>query len=112
MHGKARRIRSSPCSAWSVCRASVPRSCRNAQHAASNLSRCQFESGRATFGKRVATLENVSVSVTHQGMVMGLLDSVLGQVLGGAAQQQQPQGGGLGGLGDLGSLAGALGGLL
>ncbi|WP_260685222.1 MULTISPECIES: YidB family protein [Variovorax] len=45
-------------------------------------------------------------------MVMGLLDSVLGQVLGGAAQQQQPQGGGLGGLGDLGSLAGALGGLL
>ena len=43
---------------------------------------------------------------------MGLLDSVLGQVLGGAAQQQQPQGGGLGGLGDLGSLAGALGGLL
>ena len=45
---------------------------------------------------------------------MGLLDSVLGQVLGGAMQQQQPQGapGGLGGLGDLGSLAGALGGLL
>ncbi|MGJ7613006.1 MULTISPECIES: YidB family protein [unclassified Variovorax] len=43
---------------------------------------------------------------------MGLLDSVLGQVLGGAAQQQQPQGGGLGGLGDLGGLAGALGGLL
>ncbi len=42
---------------------------------------------------------------------MGLLDSVLGQVLGGAAQQQ-PQGGGLGGLGDLGGLAGALGGLL
>ena len=45
---------------------------------------------------------------------MGLLDSVLGQVLGGAMQQQQPQGapGRLGGLGDLGSLAGALGGLL
>lgn len=42
---------------------------------------------------------------------MGLLDSVLGQVLGGA-QPQQPQGGGLGGLGDLGGLAGALGGLL
>lgn len=41
---------------------------------------------------------------------MGLLDSVLGQVLGGA--QQQPQGGNLGGLGDLGGLAGALGGLL
>lgn len=41
---------------------------------------------------------------------MGLLDSVLGQVLGGA-QQQQP-GAGLGGLGDLGGLAGALGGLL
>jgi len=52
---------------------------------------------------------------------MGLLDSVLGQVLGGA--QQQPQGGGLGDLGallggaggrsgDLGGLAGALGGLL
>jgi uncharacterized protein YidB (DUF937 family) len=40
---------------------------------------------------------------------MGLLDSVLGQVLGGA--QQQP-GGGLGGAGDLGGLAGALGGLL
>jgi uncharacterized protein YidB (DUF937 family) len=43
-------------------------------------------------------------------MAMGLLDSVLGQVLGGAAQQQQqPQGGGMG---DLGGLAGALGGLL
>ena len=41
---------------------------------------------------------------------MGLLDSLLGQVLGGA-QQQQP-GGGLGGLGDLSGLAGALGGLL
>ncbi len=41
---------------------------------------------------------------------MGLLDSVLGQVLGGAAQ---PQGGAAqGGLGDLGGLAGALGGLL
>ncbi len=41
---------------------------------------------------------------------MGLLDSVLGQVLGGAAQPQagSPQGG----LGDLGGLAGALGGLL
>jgi len=39
---------------------------------------------------------------------MGLLDSVLGQVLGGAAQQQ-PQGGGMG---ELGGLAGALGGLL
>jgi len=38
---------------------------------------------------------------------MGLLDSVLGQVLGGA--QPQPQ---EGGLGDLGSIAGALGGLL
>lgn len=43
---------------------------------------------------------------------MGMLDSVLGQVLGGAAQQQQPQGGSIGGLGDLGGLAGALGGLL
>jgi uncharacterized protein YidB (DUF937 family) len=43
---------------------------------------------------------------------MGLLDSVLGQVLGGA-QPQQPQGGGLGGLDGLGGgLAGALGGLL
>jgi uncharacterized protein YidB (DUF937 family) len=41
---------------------------------------------------------------------MGLLDSVLGQVLG--AGQTQPQAGGLGGLGDLGNLAGALGGLL
>ena len=50
---------------------------------------------------------------------MGLLDSVLGQVLGGA--QPQPQDGGIGslgagadmgGLGDLGGLAGALGGLL
>jgi uncharacterized protein YidB (DUF937 family) len=41
-------------------------------------------------------------------MSMGLLDSVLGQVLGGAAQQQ-PQGGGMG---ELGGLAGALGGLL
>ena len=40
---------------------------------------------------------------------MGLLDSVLGQVLGGAGQQPQPQGGGMG---DLGGLAGALGGLL
>ncbi|MGO4393605.1 YidB family protein [Variovorax sp. M-6] len=37
---------------------------------------------------------------------MGLLDSVLGQVLGGA--QQQPQGGG--GLGDLGALLGGAGG--
>lgn len=46
---------------------------------------------------------------------MGLLDSVLGQVLGGLGSQQQPQGGaagGLGGLGDMGALAGALGGLL
>jgi uncharacterized protein YidB (DUF937 family) len=43
---------------------------------------------------------------------MGLLDSVLGQVLGGA-QPQQPQDGGLGGLDGLGGgLAGALGGLL
>lgn len=42
---------------------------------------------------------------------MGLLDSVLGQVLGGSTPQQ-PQAGGLGGLGDPGSLAGALGGLL
>jgi len=41
---------------------------------------------------------------------MGLLDSVLGQVLRGAAQQQQqPQGGGMG---ELGGLAGVLGGLL
>jgi uncharacterized protein YidB (DUF937 family) len=44
---------------------------------------------------------------------MGLLDSVLGQVLGGA--QQQPQGGGLGDLGALlggaGGSAGNLGGL-
>jgi uncharacterized protein YidB (DUF937 family) len=46
---------------------------------------------------------------------MGLLDSVLGQVLGGGAASQQPQQGGLGGMGDLGGLgglAGALGGLL
>lgn len=49
---------------------------------------------------------------------MGLLDSVLGQVLGGAQPQPQPQEGGLGnlggpgGLGDLGGIAGALGGLL
>jgi uncharacterized protein YidB (DUF937 family) len=44
---------------------------------------------------------------------MGLLDSVLGQVLGGALPQQ-PQDGGLGGLDALGGggLAGALGGLL
>lgn len=47
---------------------------------------------------------------------MGLLDSVLGQVLGGG--QAQPQAGsigslgGPGGLGDLGNIAGALGGLL
>ncbi|MGR4868553.1 YidB family protein [Variovorax sp. LARHSF232] len=40
---------------------------------------------------------------------MGLLDSVLGQVLGGAQQQQQPGGAG-GGLEGLGALAG-LGGL-
>ncbi len=39
---------------------------------------------------------------------MGLLDSVLGQVLGGGATQRSPQAGGI----DLGSLAGALGGLL
>ena len=40
---------------------------------------------------------------------MGLLDSVLGQVLGGGAQQQQlPQLGGI----DMGGLSGALGGLL
>jgi uncharacterized protein YidB (DUF937 family) len=51
---------------------------------------------------------------------MGLLDSVLGQVLGGAQPQAQDGGigslgslGGMGGgLGDLGGLAGALGGLL
>lgn len=48
---------------------------------------------------------------------MGLLDSVLGQVLGGARPQAQDGGigslGGMGGgLGDLGGLAGALGGLL
>jgi hypothetical protein len=54
----------------------------------------------------------LSVLSHTKEMAMGLLDSVLGQVLGGAAQQQQPQGGGLGGLGDLGGLAGALGGLL
>ncbi|VTU39812.1 hypothetical protein H6CHR_05606 [Variovorax sp. PBL-H6] len=43
---------------------------------------------------------------------MGLLDSVLGQVLGGG-QAQQPDGQGLGGLDGLGGgLAGALGGLL
>ena len=49
---------------------------------------------------------------------MGLLDSILGQVLGGT--QAQPQAGGVGsmgaggmpGMGDLGGLAGALGGLL
>lgn len=47
---------------------------------------------------------------------MGLLDSVLGQVLGGlGSQPQSPQGGAAGGMGggpDLGALAGALGGLL
>ena len=50
---------------------------------------------------------------------MGLLDSVLGQVLGGAQAQPQEGGpGGLGGLsgldglGNLGGIAGALGGLL
>ncbi|CAN7699163.1 YidB family protein [Variovorax sp. LjRoot290] len=48
---------------------------------------------------------------------MGLLDSVLGQVLGGAQPQAQDgsigsRGGMGGGLGDLGGLAGALGGLL
>lgn len=42
---------------------------------------------------------------------MGLLDSVLGQVLGGA-QPTPSQEGGMGGIGDLGGLAGALGGLL
>jgi uncharacterized protein YidB (DUF937 family) len=42
---------------------------------------------------------------------MGLLDSVLGQVLGGV-QLQQPQGDALGGPDDPGGLAGALGGLL
>ncbi len=42
---------------------------------------------------------------------MGLLDSVLGQVLGGT-QTPQTRGGGLGGLGGLDGLAGALGGLL
>ena len=41
---------------------------------------------------------------------MGLLDSVLGQVLGGV--QPQPTQGGSDGLGELGGLAGALGGLL
>lgn len=41
---------------------------------------------------------------------MGMLDSVLGQVLGGAGAQQPTQGGA--GLGDLGGLAGALGTLL
>lgn len=40
---------------------------------------------------------------------MGLLDSVLGQVLGGG--QQSPQGGAPGGM-DMGAIAGALGGLL
>lgn len=47
---------------------------------------------------------------------MGLLDSVLGQVLGGAQAQPQAGGvgslGGLAGMGDLGGFAGALGGLL
>jgi uncharacterized protein YidB (DUF937 family) len=48
---------------------------------------------------------------------MGLLDSVLGQMLGGAQPQDQQGsvgslGGPGGGLGDLGGLAGALGGLL
>ena len=42
---------------------------------------------------------------------MGLLDSVLGQVLGDGALQQQRQADQVGGI-DLGSLAGALGGLL
>jgi uncharacterized protein YidB (DUF937 family) len=42
---------------------------------------------------------------------MGLLDSVLGQVLGGV-QPQQPQDGSFGGPDELGGLAGALGGLL
>ncbi|AMM26725.1 YidB family protein [Variovorax sp. PAMC 28711] len=46
---------------------------------------------------------------------MGLLDSVLGQVIGGLGTQQSPQGGAAGpagGLGDMGAIAGALGGLL
>lgn len=42
---------------------------------------------------------------------MGLLDSVLGQVLGGAASQQQPSAPGAG-MGELGGLAGVLGSLL
>lgn len=42
---------------------------------------------------------------------MGLLDSVLGQVLGGLQQPQTQQGGAPGGP-DLGAIAGALGGLL
>ena len=42
---------------------------------------------------------------------MGLLDSVLGQVLGGNALQPSQQPGQAGGI-DMGSLAGALGGLL
>ena len=42
---------------------------------------------------------------------MGLLDSVLGQVLGGV-QPPQPQDGAPGGFGELGGLAGALAGLL
>jgi len=42
---------------------------------------------------------------------MGLLDSVLGQVLGGGALQQSQQRDQMGGI-DMGGLAGALGGLL
>ena len=44
---------------------------------------------------------------------MGLLESVLGQVLGAVGQAQPQQHGGLAGFGgDLGGIAGALGGLL
>ncbi len=43
---------------------------------------------------------------------MGLLDSVLGQVLGGLGAQQPQQGETTGNPGDMGAIAGALGGLL
>jgi uncharacterized protein YidB (DUF937 family) len=43
---------------------------------------------------------------------MGLLDSLVGQVLGGLGSQQSQQGGATGNLGDMGAIAGALGGLL
>jgi uncharacterized protein YidB (DUF937 family) len=64
--------------------------------------------------------QGVQNALPLQELTMGLLDSVLGQVLAGAQQPSQPQGGGLEGLGgllggsstDLGGLAGALGGLL